>query len=134
MRSAKELLSMCGDFLALEEIDDVINEFDKPDNRPMLEMLANYDGCTVVAPTEWLSLLELSDKESAEALSANLLYDSSPKDAIITLLSEDPTLTKSRVKSKLFPEVSDRRFNMFWTQASESKPEIMKPGRRGTQS
>ncbi|UYT56501.1 hypothetical protein OHI65_21360 [Brucella sp. MAB-22] len=134
MRAAKEFLSMCGNFLALEEIDYLITEFDKSDNLPMLEMLANYDGCTVVAPTDWLSLLELSDKESAEASSVSLLYDSSPKDAIIVLLSEDPTLTKPRVKLKLFPEVSDRRFNTFWAQASESKPEIMKPGRRSTKS
>ncbi len=133
MRTANMLLRKCGNLVGIDEIEEIVAQYDASENKPILEMLSGYEGCTIVAPTEWLKLLNLSDEDNREAQNAQRA-DGSPWEAIINLLEREPSLTKTKVKARLFPKVSSRRFGAFWAQASELKPEIMKPGRRGVKS
>lgn len=133
MRTANTLLRKCGNLVGLDEIDELVRLYEESDSKSLLEMLSAYDGCTVVAPTEWLKFLNLSDEDDREAQNVQRA-DGAPWEAIISLLEVEPSLTKTKVKARLFPKTSVRRFNAFWLQASELKPEIMKPGRRSGKS
>lgn len=133
MRTASINLRMCRSLKAIDDMDSVIEAYDESDSKSLLGMLTPYDNCTIVAPTEWLKYLNLSESESREAQSIQRL-DGAPWKAIVNLKEQEPSLTKLKVKARLFPKTSSRQFNSYWIRASELKPEIMKPGRRSTKS
>lgn len=112
---------------------EIIAAYDESDAPNLLNMLAPYDGCTIVAPIEWIGELNGSEEEALNEPADNL-FSGAPKSAILSLLKAQPTLTKSGVKAKLFPKTSTRRFNMHWQQAAEENPALAKPGRRKEKS
>ncbi|PDT39829.1 MULTISPECIES: hypothetical protein [Sinorhizobium] len=124
-------INVGGDSKAIEALieDEVYTE--RP--RALLNMLSPYDGCPVVAPAEWMKKFRGAESEEQTQL-GRMFSGQSPRDCILELWREDPFLTKAEFKSRLFPEMSIRQFELHWKQASEINPEITKPGRRGGKS
>ncbi|WP_208180026.1 hypothetical protein J4T85_019680 [Sinorhizobium medicae] len=99
----------------------------------LLNMLEPYNGCPVVAPSGWLdTLYGIADARQEGDPSRDLSQP--PRDRILDLWKQDPFLTKDDFKSRLFPEMSVRSFDMHWKQAADLNPEIRKPGRRKAKS
>jgi hypothetical protein len=92
-----------------------------------VRLLEPLNGCPVLIPDEWLVDIQQSRKDTR---SSSQFHQGPPRDRILSILSEEPNLTKSEVREQHFPEFSVRKFAIHWQQATEIRPEISSPGRR----
>ncbi|OWK26271.1 hypothetical protein AJ87_02770 [Rhizobium yanglingense] len=105
------------------------------ENEELIGSLLPFDGCSIIAPEEWLEKIRRAgsvgklDKESVLPLQGG------PRDMILSILEDDPVSKKKDVKSQImsaFPAVSNRKFDQYWASVAEEKPYIQLPGRKST--
>jgi len=99
----------------------------------ILEMMAPYEGRTVMAPSEWIEEF-FADLRPQSIERQAMQGDRAPKDMIVELYRSGASVTRDDIKEALFPEMSARQFNHHWKQATDAAPELKRPGRRSAKS
>jgi hypothetical protein len=126
LRDSVRLLSMAGierivDRRTLSQLESDVVDLSA------LKPLMPFDGCTIMAPTEWLKELTSRPRE-APLRNAN----DSPVNAILRIAKDTPGITKREIKSLVCAEyeISDRQCEKAWSDAVKKNSALSSPGPR----
>ncbi|MBB3355323.1 hypothetical protein FHT70_005284 [Rhizobium sp. BK049] len=103
------------------------------ENEDVLRSLLPFDGCSIIAPEEWLEKIKMPCISDAPDKQVLFPLNGGPRDMIITILDEEPGSNKADVKAQVmaaFPKTSHRKFDQVWASVAEEKPHIQMPGRK----
>ncbi|WP_437388671.1 hypothetical protein [Neorhizobium petrolearium] len=100
-------------------------------NSTFVKTIAPLDGCSVIAPTEWLEELVGANGRRSEALqgevSGNSMYD-----LLLNLIVAEEVIKKPILRQRVVTQygISGREFDRIWDDIAEERPdlELNKPG------
>lgn len=100
-----------------------------------LRVLNDYSGFPIIVTEVDYEAFAKVVRDSILVSGADVqLGDVSVVDQILHLANDNPQLTKAEIRNIIGAKISVRRFNMYWENASQRKPELSQPGRKPKKS